>query len=193
MPVGIALILINNQYKYVASLPFYNEMFDMSDWHEPSITKRSFVNKSKAFDMKNYVKQQREKKINEMLNGDSSERTSTPINPFSLETPSTIDTSDLVARIDAKIAELEAQEEAEKKDKERKNIHYSVVVLNYGNSRISAVRAVRETLHVPIDVANNMLRTLSAEINVASKKTAESLMKAIVEIGGIATVKKEET
>lgn len=193
MPVGTALILINNQYKYVARLPFYNEMFDMSGWHEPSITKRSFVNKSKAFDMKNYVKQQREKKINEMLNGDSSERTSTPINPFSLESPSTIDTSDLVARIDAKIAELEAQEEAEKKDKERKIIHYSVVVLNYGSSRISAVRAVRETLHVPIDVANNMLRTLPAEINVDSKKTAESLMKAIVEIGGIATVKKEET
>ena len=193
MPVGTALILINNQYKYVARLPFYNEMFDMSGWHEPSITKRSFVNKSKAFDMKNYVKQQREKKINEMLNGDSSERTSTPINPFSLESPSTIDTSDLVARIDAKIAELEAQEEAEKKDKERKIIHYSVVVLNYGSSRISAVRAVRETLHVPIDVANNVLRTLPAEINVDSKKTAESLMKAIVEIGGIATVKKEET
>ena len=48
-------------------------------------------------------------------------------------------------------------------------------------------------MHVTIDVANNMLRTLPAEINVDSKKTAESLMKAIVEIGGTATVKKEET
>ena len=30
----------NNQYKFISRLPFFNQMFDNSKWHEPPINKR---------------------------------------------------------------------------------------------------------------------------------------------------------
>ena len=97
----------------------------------------------KVFDLKKYVEAKREEKINSMLNGSdspfggrgmpgmpgmpglpgmpgmpgmpSSRHTETPFGGPKRDSKPPIDVDDLVKRIDAKIAELEAEEEAERK------------------------------------------------------------------------------
>ena len=89
----------------------------------------------KVFDLKAFVEKQREQKINDMLNGktDDSKKPSMPMgmpggfNPASLFGPKEdkkpaggFNVDDLVARIDAKIAELEEEERREKEEAEKK-------------------------------------------------------------------------
>lgn len=78
------------------------------------------------FDLKGYVKEKRDKKINEMLGDTKSPFPGMPNMPgmpdiFSSK-PKTggLDVDDLVKRIDAKIAELEAEEKAEKEKQDKK-------------------------------------------------------------------------
>lgn len=87
----------------------------------------------KMFDLKSFVEEQREKKINDMLNGNSSSKMSMP--PMGMGggfDPSSIfgrkepkpapgfNMDDLVKRIDAKIAELEEEEKREKEELAKK-------------------------------------------------------------------------
>ena len=86
--------------------------------------------KVEIFDLKGYVEKQREKKINDMLNGNSSGPLTPPMgmpgfDPASIfgrkdapKPPTNID--DIVKRIDAKIAELEEEERKEKEEQAKK-------------------------------------------------------------------------
>ena len=87
------------------------------------------------FDLKSFVEKQREQKINEMLNGNSSDK-KMPTTPMGMpggfpppglfgpketkKQPGGFNVDDLVARIDAKIAELEEEERKEKEAQEKK-------------------------------------------------------------------------
>ena len=90
--------------------------------------------KIELFDIKGYVQKKKEEKINEMMNGNSpmpfmpNGRQSSPfVPPMFNQKPkqdNSFNVDDLVKRIDAKIAELEAEEEREKQEKlqqEKKN------------------------------------------------------------------------
>lgn len=74
--------------------------------------------KIEVFDIKTFVKEKRDKKINEMLGDAKSPFPGMPSMPGMPDLfggkPKGLDVDDLVKRIDAKIAELEAEEKAEK-------------------------------------------------------------------------------
>lgn len=124
MPIGTALIMVDNQYKFIAHLPLYDEMYDNSAWKAPEsdfeINKRGF----KSFDFVALVKTIRKKKLESVLADMDSERN--PLETSSRETffnviqnENSIDIDKLVSKIDAKIAELEKEEkenEGEAKD-----------------------------------------------------------------------------
>ena len=85
--------------------------------------------KIELFDIKGFVQKKKEEKINEMMNGNgdmpfmTSPRGNTPfIPPMFNQRPkdNSFNVDDLVKRIDAKIAELEAEEEKEKQEQEKK-------------------------------------------------------------------------
>ena len=82
--------------------------------------------KIELFDIKGYVQKKKEEKINEMMNGNMdmpfmpNQRGNQPFPPMFNPRPkqeNTFNVDDLVKRIDAKIAELEAEEEREKQEK----------------------------------------------------------------------------
>ena len=82
------------------------------------------------FDIKGYVQKAKEESINKMMGDNSFMSGQSPFMPNSPFGPSmfnpkpkdnSFDVDDLVKRIDAKIAELEAEEEAEKKAKEKES------------------------------------------------------------------------
>lgn len=86
-----------------------------------------------VFDLKEYVKEKRDKKINEMLGDTKSPFPSMPGMPAMSGMPGMpnifgnssknngLDVDDIVKRIDAKIAELEAEEKAEKEKQQRES------------------------------------------------------------------------
>lgn len=124
MPIGTALIMVDNQYKFIAHLPLYDEMYDNSAWKAPKsdfeINKRGF----KSFDFVALVKTIRKKKLESVLADMDSERkpleTSSRESFFNvIQNENSIDIDKLVSKIDAKIAELEKEEkenEGEAKD-----------------------------------------------------------------------------
>ena len=110
-----------------------------------------------VFDLKNYVKEKRDKKINEML-GD----TKMPFPSMPGMTPSPmpdlfgpkpkeqgLNVDEIVKRIDAKIAELEAEEKAEKEKQEAEKAKSSVT---------------KETKKVEIPKQSNLKENLNREI-----------------------------
>lgn len=117
------------------TMPFKTKLtpnFNM-DWGH-SFPKAKYPNRNfmgvKVFDLKSFVEAKREEKINNMLNGMASgempPRRGMPGMPSGMpgmgmpgERPNKTNIDDLVKRIDAKIAEIEAEEKAEKEKAEK--------------------------------------------------------------------------
>ena len=127
-----ALILRSRMRPYKTKLKFNHKI----EWGmtkeeaEYPIRKQLPVN---IFDLKAFVEKQREQKINDMLNGNSSDKKMSssmgiPVGfpppglfePKDNKKPGGFNVDDLVARIDAKIAELEEEERKEKEAQEKK-------------------------------------------------------------------------
>lgn len=115
MPIGTALIIVDNQYKFIAHLPLYDEMYDNSAWKAPEsdfgINKRGF----KSFDFVALVQTIRKKKLESVLADMDSKRkpleTSSRESFFNvIQNENSIDIDQLVSKIDAKIAEMEKEE-----------------------------------------------------------------------------------
>lgn len=127
-----ALILRSRMRPFKTKLKYRFKM----DWGmdnqeaEYPVRKQQPVN---IFDLKEFVEKQREQKINDMLNGNSKDsKMSSPMGmPGGFPPPGLFgpkedkksggfNVDDLVARIDAKIAELEEEERKEKEEQEKK-------------------------------------------------------------------------
>ena len=86
MPTGTALIMVDNQYKFIAHLPFYDEMYDNSDWKAPANRSVRSKKEFKSFNFEEYIKESRRKKMEARMKG-SDEDTLLPFsssgsNPF---------------------------------------------------------------------------------------------------------------
>ena len=112
-----AIILRSRMNPYKTKLKFDYKI----DWGK-KYEKAKYPNREKikvtTFDLKGYVNKKRDKKINEMLGGNSSKIPSMP-NIFGPK-PSAPDLDSIVKRIDAKIAEMEAEERKEQEKRQAK-------------------------------------------------------------------------
>ncbi|MBQ9609055.1 MAG: type IV secretory system conjugative DNA transfer family protein [Lachnospiraceae bacterium] len=131
MNTGQALVMISGRTKYIETFPDYTEMFDCSNWRPPKKKKSKMRNEPEMFDMKSVVKRKKQ----EMLDAtrESSSLWDAPRLPVRSvvvdekkqeakkvgEPP--LDLDDLIAKIDRQIAELEAEERAEKEKEKKRN------------------------------------------------------------------------
>ena len=115
-------------------MPFKTKMkpnwqMEKENLWEKSYAKATYPTREKQkielFDIKTFVQQKKEEKINEMMNGNGpmpfmpTQRGASPFTPplfNKKEQNNSFDVDDLVKRIDAKIAELEAEEAREKEE-----------------------------------------------------------------------------
>lgn len=139
------------------------------------------------------VKGIKKKQIESMFSGFSSER-KTPAMPSGFpflddaHTDEPVDIDSLVSRIDAKIAELKAEEEAEWKKLEAEKKHHVIITGDQGNkARIARViaamtgdrleKAAKKLDHFPVDIVFN------------TKSEAVKFAKEVTNAGGKATIK----
>ena len=185
MPTGTALVLIDSRYKYVTQLPFFHEMFDKSDWHEPPKSLVASESTMEIVDFKRLVISVKAKQRNEEEHElEIPQRSRAPL-PFSFpeehdEEP--IDIDNLISKIDAKIAKLEADKEKEKKGKKSKK-EYKVMITVGQENHVKLVKAIVKATGVSFSEALSKLTSIPCIITFSSKKKAESFKEEVVNLG----------
>ena len=185
MATGQALVLISGSVKFITWLPDYRDMFDFADWKPPKKACHKTRHRLKTFNVTEYTKSIRSKKINEMFSENS------PLNSTAfdsvLKTEEAIsefdgfNTEDLVARIDAKIAELAEEEKAER---ELKTKPHQVVVTAVGDELPAIARAIASLSVLSIKAVTKELKALPASFDFVNKAEAQEALKRVKEAGG---------
>lgn len=136
MPTGTALVMVDGQYKFIVHLPFYDKMYDNSGWKAPQHHIEARRQQLKSINFETMVKEMKRKQIASTLSDSNVER-KTPVRsigfPFGSRPTGPMDIESLVSSIEAKIAELEAEEEAERMRQEAEEEDQVVMTGDQGN------------------------------------------------------------
>lgn len=202
MKTGQALVMISGHTKFITWLPDFTEMFDCSNWKAPKHIARKSNTKVEVFNIKEYVQDVKKRKMRELM-GDATtpvpERFSyMPSTPHSgsirngdkESKTSSRDVESLIAKIDAKIAALEAEEAAEKakSDSVEKKVTsgQEVVVLTTGSSKLSTIKVIRDHTNVTLKEAKDIIDNLPHTFSVSTEEKASRFISALSEVGSIA-------
>lgn len=193
MPTGTALVMVDSQYKFIAHLPFYDEMYDNSNWKAPQYKSTVSGKRFKSFDFEAMVKDIKRKRMESTLSSMSTERKA-PEMPMGFpfldgsRSDGPMDIDSLVSRIDAKIAELEAEEEAERKKQEAEKKHH-VIITEGKSNRIRIARVIATLTGESLEKATKRLAQFPVDIAFSSKSEAVKFAKDVTNAGGKATIK----
>lgn len=193
MPTGTALVMVDNQYKFIAHLPFYDEMYDNSKWTAPQYKPTASGKPFKSLDFEAMVKGIKKKQMESTLSGFSAERKPPEVPrrfPFFEEASSDgpMDIDSLVSRIDATIAELEAEEEAEQKKQGAEKKHH-VIIAEVQSNRAKIARVITAATGESLEKAAKRLTQFPVDIAFSTKSEAVKFAKEITNAGGKATIK----
>ena len=202
MKTGQALVMISGHTKFITWLPDFTEMFDCSNWKAPRRIVRKGNTKVEVFNIKEYVQEVKKKKMRELMGEDT-----TPVperfSHIPSETPrgsthngdkeseiTSFDVDSLIAKIDAKIAELEAEEAAEKAksesvEKKEANVQ-EVIILTVGSSKLAAIKVIREHTKATLKEAKDIIDNLPHTFSVSTQEKASRFISALAEVGSIA-------
>ena len=116
-----------------------------------------------------------------MMEGKSSE--SILLSPFGLRetTAPPFDVEELISKIDAKIAELDAEENAAKPKP------YTVTLVGYSGKATDIVRAIRKELGLGPSEAVKLTKSLPSKVHIEGAAEARSFAQALKKAGGIVT------
>ncbi|MBQ7916389.1 MAG: type IV secretory system conjugative DNA transfer family protein [Firmicutes bacterium] len=192
MEPGQALILIGNRIKYIAWLPFYYQRYGsekMTDRRERNYGEN--VRLGKTFDLADYIKEGRRKKLEEELGKSKSKPAAKPVSRMTppplmpeVERPmSNVDTDTLIARIDAKILALDSEEAIK-----TKKHGYIVTIAKVGN-KLRSAKALSDSKELSLKAARIALDTLPLTLYFEKKADAESFVKKMTEAGTEAEMK----
>lgn len=193
MPTGTVLVMVDSQYKFIAHLPFYDEMYDNSKWKAPQYRPSTCGKHFKSLDFEGLVKGIKKKQMELTFSGFSSERKASAMPsgfPFLgyTRTDGPMDIDSLVSRIDAKIAELEAEEEAERKKLEAEKKHHVIITGDQGN-KARIARVIAATTGDSLEKAAKKLDHFPVDIAFSTKSEAVKFAKEVTNAGGKATIK----
>lgn len=172
-------------------------MFDCSKWKAPKRTIRKTGKQVEVFNIKEYVQEVKKKKMRELMGEDQSSSLEHPSPSLPVtsrgsmtgsdpkkdkqDEESGFDVDSLIAKIDAKIAALEAEEAAEKVAK-----NWEVILLAAGESKLAVIKAIREHTKMGLKQTKDIVDHLPHTFTFCSAKKAEQVVNAISDAGGIA-------
>lgn len=193
MPTGTALILVDSQYKFVAHIPFYNEMYDNSGWKAPQCRFKSGKKRFKAFDFKEMVSEIMKKQMEEAgsklsyeINASTASRPVMPTGDPKNERR--VDVSKLFSKIDAKIAELEAAEDAEREKKEADK-KYHVLIVDANGNRAKIAKLITDVTGERLGSAAMKLMHYPVDLAFDTKSEAMTFARNVISAGGKVTLR----
>lgn len=195
--ITISVVSVSGHIKFITWLPDFTEMFDCSKWKAPKRTIRKTGKQVEVFNIKEYVQEVKKKKMRELMGEDQSSSLEHPSPSLPVtsrgsmtgsdpkkdkqDEESGFDVDSLIAKIDAKIAALEAEEAAEKVAK-----NWEVILLAAGESKLAVIKAIREHTKMGLKQAKDIVDHLPHTFTFCSAKKAEQVVNAISDAGGIA-------
>lgn len=193
MPTGTALVMVDSQYKFIAHLPFYDEMYDNSRWKAPQYKSAASGRPFKSLDFEAMVKGIKKKQMESTSPGFSAERKASEAPkgvPLFEEARSDdpMGFKSLISRIDAKIAEIEAKEEAERKKQGADKKHH-VIITEGQSSRARIARVIASATGESLEKAAKRLAQFPVDIAFSTKSEAVKFAKDVTNAGGKATIK----
>lgn len=193
MPTGTALILVDSQYKFVAHIPFYNEMYDNSGWKAPQCRFKSGKERFKAFDFKEMVSEIMKKQMEEAGSKLSYEinapTISRPVMPTGdQKNERRVDVSKLFSKIDAKIAELEAAEDAEREKKEADK-KYHVLIVDTNGNRAKIAKLITDVTGERLGSAAMRFTHYPVDLAFDTKSEAMTFARNVISAGGKVTLR----
>lgn len=194
MPTGTALIIVDSQYKFIAHLPFYDEMYDNSGWVPPRHLPVKRKKKAKTFDFESMIKKMNTRSKEEASNNKAPGRNK-PEAPWFMFSPpekseEEIDLDGLIESIDARIAELEAEENSNhpQEVKEGQSEDITVQVLSINDNKELA-ESISLNTGLPVDLILKRLKDhLPIEIFFHNAYEAVKFVQCIEQAGGKASV-----
>ena len=129
---GCCLVLLQNRYKWITKLPFYEDAYHVNkhDLTNYAYKVKTIVRESKTFDMEEYVKNKRYERMSLMMK----EREKNPPAPPQ-NNASNINMDDLISKIDKKIAEIEQEEQRAKQELAKEKSKHAVRIEEVGTSK----------------------------------------------------------
>lgn len=211
MKTGQALVMISGHTKFITWLPDFTEMFDCSKWRAPKRIIRKNSTSVSIFNIQQYVRDAQKRKMEAMMGSNQ------PImqNPFSMSAPDSglagkeiaektdsdldkllgveeskqpgFSVADLISKIDEQIAQLEAEEAADKSDREGERLGktHSVVLIAVSGPKAPVIKAVRDNSKMSLKQAKEAIKKLPYTLEFKMKELADKAMKEISEAGGI--------
>lgn len=121
MPPCKALVMIEKRYKVIVKFPYYDDLYETKNFHEPSLRTEYTDNKPKIFDIVKFVKNAKEKERSEMMDKHHDFNPFATHNPFAspIEHNDSVKTEDILEMDFDKLMK-ELDEEIAKREKEEK-------------------------------------------------------------------------
>lgn len=203
MENGQALVMISGRTKFITWIPGYDKMFDCDNWRKPEKVVRTHKSRPDTFKIDYYVKEEKRKRIEKMMNfSTDATHSSVTESPFlskpvpsgiidartnDTETrPSSIDVDTLMKKIDAKIAELEEEERKEKNKKESKT--YKLILTDAGKEKSKVIKTVSEVTNSDLKTALLNVKELPYIMEFSSKYKAKQAKKKFDELGAVTVI-----
>ena len=179
MPVGTALILINNRYKFVSRIPLFDELYDNSAWKVPEHKPIRVHATSKVLDFEAHLAQIKQQQMHALSNTGPR----MPSTSVQSQRVTTENIEDVLADIQKNYAALKKQEKETKV-----NMARIIITSDNGNtSRIAA--AISTVTGFRVDNIEKALEKKPFELLLPSKKLAKSILKEVIAVGGTGTIK----
>ncbi len=177
MPTGTALVMVGGRYKFIAHLPLYHEMYDNSGWKEPCCKPAVSKRKLQSIDFEALVKGMKQKCIEASIAEMKRPGSPPPLPPEPLEIDS------LMAQINARIAELDAEEKKTPKGK------YHVLVTAARGNRVRVAKVIAAATGMSLEIATQKLSHPPVDLAFGTKGKAVKFAQDISEAGGEASIK----
>ena len=190
--------MLSGRTKFITWLPDYKDMFDFSNWTPPKERLPKKNSPVTTFDISECTKKIRQNKMEEVIGtnhrpsglpGFFNQSTETGASPIedSPKNANELDIDSMLARIDAKIAELETEEGRENK---AENIPYDVIVKHCGGHVHEVAREISAVCSIPMTYVEKKLNEGTAKFHLSTKKAAEDVRAKIISLGGTVIIRK---
>ncbi len=188
MPTGTALIMVDNQYKFITHLPFYDEMFDNSHWKAPQFSHVASGKPFKPLDFAALVKEVKLNRLESEISNKSVDRFAPgmPVGSYFSDEKRTNDPTKIGGQ-NAKVAGSEAKEEAEQKKQDSEG-NYHVIITEVQNNRMRIAYEICKVTGEDAHQAMTRLAQIPASITFSTEVEAVMFMKEIFNAGGKAII-----
>ena len=182
MQVGQALVIITGGLKFITWLPDFTEVFPVDGAKAPKRLPRSTRKPPVHFDIQKYVKAAKQQKMDDMMNRHPDPFSAMAQAPVATPKPeSSFDIDKLIAKIDAKIAELE---EDEKHTDQEVTGSYSVTLVDCV-SKLGIIKVLRQAMSLSLKEAKDIVDDLPFKKTFASRQEAQNFANKLTEASGL--------